>query len=189
MIANCGRLTSWALSNAASIPAMKQKLTIGLSRCPELQINAQRLVPINPFGGWLRRPSMRHIAYCSYVPTANSRFRNERNPIVHHYTDWRSACVIAVMVRFFFWTLPLPPPFFFSVERSPQGGSTTMETERVFFWGGEWREGDIRCSVPFDEALRMSNAVQLGSGPEGQGRGIRKLWYSALVSGLIVSFS
>ena len=47
-----------------------------------------------------------------------------------------------------------------------------METEKVYFLGG----GEyISCSVPFDEVLRLSNAVQLGSSPEGQGRGIRNL--------------
>ena len=51
-----------------------------------------------------------------------------------------------------------------------------METEKanLFFLGGSG-EGDISCSVPFNEVLRLSNAVQLGSSPEGQGRGIRNL--------------
>ena len=136
MITNCGRLTSWALSNAASIPAMKQKLTIGKSRCPELKINAQRLVPGNPFGGWLRRPSMRHIAYCSYVPTATSRFRNERNPIVHH------AILIgdqhaSLPSWFVFFSLPHPPffLFFFPSSGAPKG-APLQSTERVFFLGG-----------------------------------------------------
>ena len=91
---------------------------------------------------------------------------------------------------FFSWLSHFPPFFFlFPSSGAPKGAPLQWRRkERFFFWGGEWREGDIRCSVPFDEALRMSNAVQLGSGPEGQGRGIRKLWYSALVCGLIVSF-
>ena len=52
-----------------------------------------------------------------------------------------------------------------------------METEKSFFFfgGGGSGEGDISCSVPFDEVLCLSNAVQLGSSPEGQGRGIRNL--------------
>ena len=162
-----------------------------MSRCPELEVNVQRLVPGNPFGGWLRTPSVRHILYCSHVPTATSKFQDERNPIVPHaiLIGDQHASLPSWFV-FFFLLSHFPLFFSFSVERSLQGGSTTMETERVyFFFGGEeWRGGDISCSVPFDEALRMSNAVQSGSDPEGQGRGIRKLWYSALVCGLIVSF-
>ena len=78
------------------------------------------------------------------------------------------------MVRFFFDS-PTSPPFFFRRAEPPRGLHYNGDGKLFVFFLGEWREGDIRCSVPFDEALRMSNAVQLGSGPEGQGRGIRKL--------------
>ena len=68
---------------------------------------------------------------------------------------------------------PTSPFFFFRRAEPPRGLHYKGDGKSVFFlffWGGgEWREGDIRCNVPFDEALRMSNAVQLGSGPEGQG--------------------
>ena len=49
---------------------------------PELEINVQRLVPDDHFGGWLRTPSMKHNTHFNYVPTAKSKFRNEWNPIV-----------------------------------------------------------------------------------------------------------
>ena len=52
-----------------------------------------------------------------------------------------------------------------------------METEESLFFflgGGGSGRSNISCSVPCGEALRMSNTVQLGSSPEGQGSGIRK---------------
>ena len=127
---------------------MKKKLTIGMSRCPELQINAQRLVPGDPFGGWLRRPSTRHIAYCSYVPAATSRFRNERSPIVHHAIligDQHAS--LPSWYVFFFFDSPTSPFFFFPSSGAPKRAPLQWRRkEFFFFWGGEWREGDIRCA-------------------------------------------
>ena len=81
------------------------------------------------------------IWHCNYVPTAISKFRNERKPIVpqailagEHYA-LSPAMVLSLSGP------PTSPPFFFSVERSPQEGSTTRETERVFFFFGGCGEG------------------------------------------------
>ena len=53
------------------------------------------------------------------------------------------------------------------------GGTVISDLETIyiyiFFFGRVWRGGDRRCTIPFDEALRRSNAVLLGYGPEGQG--------------------
>ena len=73
----------------------------------------QRLVPGSPFIGWLRTPSMWHIAYCSYVPTATSKFRNEHNPIVPHAILIGDQHASLPSWFVFFLTLPLPSPFFF----------------------------------------------------------------------------
>ena len=154
---------------------MKQKLTIAQATVLELEIIVQRLVPDNHFGGWLRTPSMRHISHFNYVPTAKSKFRNKRNPIV----------LQAILVGDLHALLPAmvlslsdspTPLFFFFVERwglhyEGDGKSAIY----FFFFGRVWRGGDRRCTVPFDEALRRSNAVLLGYGPEDRGRGIRKL--------------
>ena len=104
------------------------------------------------------------------MPTAKSKFRDERNPIVPQ----------AILVGDLHALLPAmvlslsdpltPPPFFFPSSGAPKGAPLRGRRKECFFFSGRvWRGGDRRCTVPFDEALRRSNAVQLGYGPEGQG--------------------
>ena len=104
--------------------------------------NVQRLVPGNPFGGWLRTPIMRHIAYCSYVPTTISKLRNERSPIVPQ------AILVgdqhASLPSWFVFFLPdssTSSPFFFLFRRAepPRGLHYNGDGKRelsFFFSGG-----------------------------------------------------
>ena len=165
----CGRLTGKAQSIAASIPTMKQKRTIAHATVPRVRDNGhvQRLVPDSPFGGWLRTPSMQHISHCNYVPTAISKLRNERSPIVPQaiLVGDQHASLPAMVLSL---SDPSTPPFFFPSSGAPKGAPLQRRRKEYFFWW-VWRGGDGRCNVPFDKALRRSNAVQLGSGPEGQG--------------------
>ena len=103
----------------------------------------QRLVPDNPFGGWLRTPSMRHISHCSYVPTATSKFRNERNPIVPQaiLVGDQHALLPAMVL-----SLSDSPtsPFFFSFPSSgaPKGAPLQgRRKECIFFLGGGVERG------------------------------------------------
>ena len=103
------------------------------------------------------------------MPTAKSKFRDERNPIVPQaiLVGDLHALLPAMVLSL---SDPLTPPlFFFRRAEPPRGLHYEGDGKSVFFSGRVWRGGDRRCTVPFDEALRRSNAVQLGYGPEGQG--------------------
>ena len=122
----------------------------------------QRLVPDNHFGGWLRTPSMKHNTHFNYVPTAKSKFRNERNPIVLQAILVGNLHALLPAMVLSLSDPPTPPPFFFPVERSPQGGSTTRETEKVyiyFFFLGGCGEGVIE-DVPY-HSTKLSGGLTL----------------------------
>ena len=147
------------------------------------EINVHGLVLSNLCGDWLRTPWVRCI---SQQCAKRHRSSNMNETPLYLKQFWlaismphchHSSCPSSPYIDFF---------FFFS----GAGGSTPMETERVspfFFFLGSGRN-NISCSIPSAKPSKC-NTVQLGSSPEGQGSGIRRLWYSALVCGLIVSFS
>ena len=104
------------------------------------------------------------------MPTAISKLRNERSPIVPQaiLVGDQHASLPAMVLSL---SDPPTPPFFsffFPSSGAPKGAPLQRRRKEFFFLVGVER-GDGRCNVPFDEALRRSNAVQLGSGPEGQG--------------------
>ena len=116
------------------------------------------------------------------MPTAKSKFQNERNPIVPQAIlvgDLHALLPAMVLSLSDPLTLPLFLFFFFfAVERGPQGGSTTREMERVsfFFLPGECEEGMIE-NVPY-HSTKLSGGLTLSSWAMAQkdrGRGIRKL--------------
>ena len=145
-----------------------------MSRCPELEINVQSgwfQITLSEVGSVRRVWGISHIAAMCRQRHRSSEM-NETQSYLKLY--W-----LAISMRYcrqwFFLCLTLPlPPFFFRRAEPPRGLHYKGDGKSVFFsffflGGGEWREGDRSCNVPFDEALRRSNAVQLGGGPEGQG--------------------
>ena len=108
------------------------------------------------------------------MPTTILKLRKERSPIVPQATlvGDQHASLPAMVLSL---SDPPTPPFFFPSSGAPKGLHYKEDGKSLFFFRWVRRGGDGRCNVPFNEALRRSNAVQLGSGPEGQGERLRKL--------------
>ena len=115
--------------------------------------------------------SVRRVCSISYIATmCRQRYRSsEMNEAQSYLKLYWLAISMRYCRQWFFLCLTLPLPFFFPSSGAPKRAPLQRRRKEFFFFWWVWRGGDGRCNVPFDEALRRSNAVQLGSGPEGQG--------------------
>ena len=142
-----------------------------MPRCPVLETMAM-------CKGWFQIAlsevgSVRRVCSISHIATmCRQRYRSSEMNEAQSYLKlyWLAISMRHCRQWFFLClTLPLPPPFFFRRAEPPRGLHCKEDGKSFFFFWWVWRGGDGRCNVPFDEALRRSIAVQLGSGPEGQG--------------------